>query len=313
MRVFLTGASGFIGRALASALEARGDQVVAVSRDVDRARRRLGAKVELVAGDPCFSGDWQAALAGTDAVVNLAGQPIAGKRWNAQYRQILHDSRVDATRYLVEAIAATTPADRPRVLISASGIDYYPFSDDLGLELEDDDVVVEGSPRGDSALARICRDWEAEATGARKAGLRVVLMRMGVILGGGGGALAALARPFKLLVGGRLGSGRQWVSWVHLDDVIAAYLFALDRSGISGPLNLVAPQPVRNRELARSMGRAMHRPAAVPMPAFALRAAVGEFSEYLLHGRRAVPAALERHGFQFRFPDLDSALADLLS
>ena len=304
-RVFVTGASGFLGSALVRALAERGDQVTALSRNPESTRARFGS------GIPVVAGAWQEELAGADVVVNLAGQALAGKRWNARYRQLLHDSRVDATRYVVEAMASREA--RPRLLISASGIDYYPFAVDLGavLPVDEDDEVSEGSPRGESVLARICRDWEAEARRARPLGVRVVLMRMGVILGRDGGALAQLSRPFKLLLGGRVGHGRQWFSWIHLDDAVRAYLFAIDNPELSGAINLVAPQPLRNRGFARALGHALHRPAILPAPAFAVRAAVGEFADYLLDGRRVVPGVLLGHDFEFAHPEIAGALADL--
>ncbi len=310
-RIFVTGASGFVGRALVRVLVERGEKVSTVSRNPDAARAVLGDGVGVVAGDPGFAGAWQEQVAAADVVINLAGQAIAGQRWNARYRQIIHDSRVDTTRYLVEAMAA--PEARPQLLISASGIDYYPFSVDLGaaLAVDEDDEVGERAPRGESVLARICRDWEAEARRARSLGVRVVLMRMGVVLGRDGGALAQMSRPFKFLLGGRVGNGRQWFSWVHVDDVTRAFLFAIDDSGLSGAVNLVAPQPLRNRDLARALGRALHRPALLPAPAFAVRAAVGEFSEYLLNGRRAIPEVLLARDFEFAHPDIDGALAEI--
>lgn len=308
-RVFVTGATGFIGKALVRSLGARGDHVVAVSRNRERAVRALGDEVEVVAGDPAYSGDWQQAISGCDAVINLAGQSIAGKRWDAHYRQLIHDSRVETTRYVVEAMAACEEGARPRALVSASGVDYYPFSVDLGAALvaDEDDDMDERAPAGDSVMARICRDWEAEARTAEKHGVRVARMRTGIVLGPGG-ALERMTTPFKFLVGGRIGNGRQWFSWIHLDDAVAAYLWVLDHDEVKGPVNLVAPQPVRNAELARTMGRVLKRPAWVPVPGFALRAAVGELSEYLLNGRRVVPAVLLDRGFRFRFPDLESAL-----
>jgi uncharacterized protein (TIGR01777 family) len=314
-RIVVTGGTGWIGQALVRALVARGDQAVVLSRSAARARTAFAnvAGVEIVEGDPTVPGPWQAALAGATAVVNLAGESIGGKRWDARRKQVLHDSRVDATRFVVEAIAALPADRRPRALINASGADYYPFSVDIGsaLAVDEDDEVIETSPPGDSFLARLCRHWEAEAVPARRLGVRVALMRTGLVLGHGG-ALERMVGPFRFFVGGRLGSGRQWVSWIHLDDVVAAYLFALDRDDVDGPLNLVAPQPVRASELARALGRTLGRPSWLPVPGFAVRAAAGELSEYLLNGRRVMPAALLARGFHFAYPTLDGALAEAL-
>jgi len=318
VKVFVTGGSGYLGRAIALALVERGDQVVVLSRDPDRARAALPAAVTLVAGDPTAAGTWQAAVAGCDGAINLAGEPLADRRWDARYRQIARDSRVDATRFLVEAMAAAEP--RPRVLVSASGVDAYAFDADLPIE-DDDDEVDESAPRGSSFLARLCRDWEDEAIAAEAHGVRVVLMRTGVVVGGRGGPIDRWARAFRFFAGGRLGSGRQWMSWVHIDDVVGAYLFALDADGrssggyrdapaavLSGPVNLVAPGRLRNREFARRLGQALHRPSLIPTPARALRFALGDFAEYLLHGRPAVPRALLSAGYVFRHPELDPAL-----
>jgi uncharacterized protein (TIGR01777 family) len=207
MRVFMTGATGFVGAALVEALRARGDAVVAVTRDAARARKRLGEGVDFAEADPGSPGDWQKRVAGCDAAINLAGESIGGKRWDARYRQIILDSRIDVTHFLVDAIGAAG-AGGPRALISASGIDYYPFSADVGDD-DDDDVMTEASPPGDSYLARVCRDWEQEAAKARRHGICVVAPRMGMVLGRGGEALARMSTPFKLFVGDKVGSGRQ--------------------------------------------------------------------------------------------------------
>ena len=315
-RVFITGGTGFLGRAIVAALRARGDTAIVVTRNVERAQRLLDTKaktpIEIVEGDPVYAGRWQEALLGVDAVINLAGQSIAGKRWTAHYKQLLHDSRVETTRLVVEGMAGQIDDDRPRVLVSASGIDYYPFAVDLGyaLPVDEDDVVDETVPSGDTFLARVCRNWEAEAREAEQDGVRVVCMRTALVLGHGG-PLDKMTGPFRFFVGGRIGSGRQWFSWVHIDDAVAAYLFALDRDELSGPVNLVAPQSTRAGAFAKALGKAMRRPSWLPVPGFAMKSAVGEFSEYVLHGRRAVPRALQDAGFEFTHGDLASALGQL--
>jgi hypothetical protein len=301
VKIIVTGATGYIGHALVAHLLEREHQVVALVRDPGRAK--LGA-ARLVRADLEIAGPWCDELDGADAVIHLAGEPVAGKRWDARQKQLLRDSRIETTRSIVEAIAKA--AHKPRVLACASGIDYYPFA--LGLSGFDDDEVTESDPPGDDFLARLCASWEAEARAATSHGVRVCSMRTGLVLGGSGGALARMKRPFEWFAGGRIGSGRQLVSWIHRDDVIAAYIAALDDDRFSGPINLVAGS-VRNAELARAIGHALHRPSWVPVPAFALRLAVGELAESILHGRNVVPEKLRRMGFSFAHPDLADALA----
>lgn len=309
-RVVVTGATGLVGTALVKALRADGRAVTALVRDEARARRALGDGVELVRAPSLEdAGPWQASLAEAHAIVHLAGEPIAGKRWDARQKQLIRDSRVESTRVIVEHLA-TLPTDvRPRVLVTASGADYYGAADPA---LDDDEPVAENAPSGDSFLSRVCAAWEHEAAAAAPLGVRVVRMRTGVVIAPGG-ALARMTTPFKLFAGGRIGSGQQWFSWIALADAVAAYRAAIDDERYRGPMNLVAPASTRNRDLARALGKALHRPAWLPVPAFALRAAVGELAEYLLTGRRVVPAALERLGFTFAHPTLAGALAAALA
>jgi uncharacterized protein len=313
MRVVVTGATGFVGKPLVVALLAGGAKVVAITRDRGRAAGALDG-AEHVEGDLEEKGPWCDALAGADAVVHLAGESIGGKRWDARQKQIIRDSRIESTARIVEAIGAMEPALRPRALVTASGVDYYGFamrgkrgSFDAG-----DDDVTEADPPGDSFLARVCRDWEAEARGAEAHGVRVVSMRSGLVIGPGGGALAKMRTPFRFLVGGRIGSGDQWFSWVHLDDAVGAYRAAITDERYRGAYNLVAPQAITARELAKALGKAMHRPALIPVPAFAVRAATGEMAEYLLEGRKAVPRGLTALGFSFTRPRIADALRDAI-
>jgi uncharacterized protein (TIGR01777 family) len=296
MRVFLTGASGFIGRALSQALLARGDAVVGMSRKGD-----VESGVEAVRGDPAQPGLWRDRVAGCHAVVHLAGEPIAGKRWNEDQKRLLRASRVDSGGQLAQAIAAAPADRRPRVLISASGVDYYPFD-------KSDHAYGEDEKPGHTFLADLCAAWEASVAQAAE---RTVVMRNGLVLGHGEGALAKLVTPFRLFLGGPVGSGEQWTSWVHIDDVVGATLLAIDRETIRGPINMVAAS-VRQRDFASALGDALKRPAWLPVPSLALRLLVGELAEYLVHGRRVVPAALEAAGYTFRHADLRGAIATLV-
>lgn len=300
MKVAITGATGFIGRRIVPALLARGDEVIAFTRDPARANL---PGVRVVKAELEHAGAWGDELAGCDAVINLAGEPIAGKRWDARQKQLLRDSRIETTRNLVEAIAKLDA--KPSALISASGIDYYPFAQTSVGDF-DDDEVTEADPPGEHFLARLCMAWEAEAREAEKLGVRVAVMRTGVVLGDGG-ALAKMETPFKLFAGGRIGSGRQWMAWIHIVDVVDAYVCACSDDRYRGPINLVT-ESVRNAEFATMLGAVLHRPSWLPVPAFALRLAVGEFAEALLHGRRVVPRRLRELEFTWRHPELNEAL-----
>lgn len=289
MKVVIAGGSGFLGTALTAALRSRGDQVIVLSR--------RGATPWTPDGT---TGPWAQALDGADAVVNLAGEPLPDKRWTAAQKARIRDSRLLATRSLVEAVRAA--ARKPAVFISGSGVGFYPDSDA---------VVDESAPAGGSFLARVCVEWETEALRAESPQCRVVLMRTGVVLHRAGGALAKLLLPFALGVGGPIGSGRQWWAWIHRDDWVRMTVWALDTAAVRGPLNVCAPEPALNRDVMRALGRALHRPALLPTPAFALRIAFGEMAdEMLLASQRAVPAAARAAGFAWTFPDLRSAMVD---
>jgi uncharacterized protein (TIGR01777 family) len=299
MRVLVTGATGFIGAHLCRALGEGGHEVAALSRDPAAARRRVPALRAAYAWGP--SGLPDEALSGVEAVVNLAGETLRG-RWTHAKRRAIFDSRILGTRRLVDALSRATP--RPRVLVSASATGFY---GDRG-----DEPLTESSGRGSGFLADVCVAWEAETQAAAAHGLRVVLLRTGLVLGRDGGALQALLLPFKLGAGGPLGSGRQWWPWVHIDDVTGTVLHALS-SAVEGPVNVTAPEPVRQVDLARALGGALHRPALLPVPAFALRLALGEVATELLYSRRALPERLAASGYRFKQPGLDGALGELLA
>ncbi len=311
MNVFITGGTGFIGSHLAMALANRGDHPIILTRSQSRVSASLTQVAEVIEGDPTEMGSWMSHVNGCDAVVHLAGEPINAKRWDTRFRQKLARSRIDSARYIVAAIgAASSP---PRVLVSASGIDIYPFADELTQcrDLFEDSWIEEDGPKSDSFLARLCNDWEFEALAATAFETRVVCMRTGLVLGESG-PLKAMARPFRAFVGGPIGSGHQWTSWIHIEDATAAYLHALDTRSLNGAVNLVAPNPLRNREFSQAIGKALHRPSFVSVPSFAIRLLLGDFAEYVLNGRRARSATLPASGFKFAFPLLSDALAALL-
>jgi len=301
MRVLFAGA-GFLGRAAIARLRRDGHAVAAWVRSPDRARAALGPDVELV---PIDSGSaaLTAAVSAADGVVNLAGEPLVGRRWTAARRRALEDSRVRLTADLVRAIDAA--ATKPRVLVSANAVGWY---GDRG-----DERLTEASAPGDDYLAQLCRRWEDAAGAARRSGVRVVVSRTAVVLGTGGGALAPMLLPFRLGLGGPIGSGRQYFPWIHLDDFTAMVAVALSDDRYEGPINAVAPQETTSREFTAALGRALHRPAVLPAPAFALRAIFGEAATVLLASQRAVPRALLDRGFRFAFPDLDRALLSIFS
>jgi uncharacterized protein (TIGR01777 family) len=304
MRVVVAGATGFVGARLVEALSQRGDEVVVLTRNPEgRAARRLAAlpKVRAEGWTAGPGGDWYALVDGADAVVNLAGEPVVGHRWSgAQKRRIL-ESRVLTTRAVVEAIEAAKV--RPRVFVNASAIGYYGPREDEELD--------ETARAGADFLADVCDAWEAEARKATK-WTRAVQLRIGIVLGEEGGSLAEMVRPFKLGAGGPIGSGRQWVSWIHRDDLVSLVLHALDHEALSGPVNATAPAPVRNAELSREIGRVLHRPSWLPVPEFALRVALGEVAGMLVRGQRVVPRKALESGFRFAHAQLGPALEGIL-
>ncbi len=307
MKIAVTGATGFLGVPLVAALAARGDSVTVLTRSAASGRGKFAAPITVVEANLEAPGPWCAALAGCDAVLHLAGESVASTRWTARQKQIIRDSRVEATRTLVEALAATPESTRPRTLVAMSGVDYYPYAPKQ--HDFDDDEVTEADPPSDSFLGRVCRDWEKEAAAAEACGLRVVRLRTGIVFGEGG-PMDKMSAPFRLFAGGRIGDGRQWVSWLHRDDAIAVILAALDDPRYRGPINLVTDS-TRNADLAHAIGQQLHRPSWLPVPSFALEVAVGEFAEVLLNGRRVVPAKLRELGYTWKKPTLAEALAYL--
>lgn len=292
MRILMAGASGFLGTALAGRLRRDGHEVV-------RLVRREPAAADEWRWDPAARLD-PATVSGMDAVVNLAGAGVGDRRWTAAYKRLLHTSRVGPTTTLAEAIAAAPDRSRPPVLVNASAVGWYGDTADR--------EVDEATPAGEGFFPDLCRAWEAATGPAEAAGVRVLRLRTGFPLHRDGGLLKPLLLPFRLGLGGRLGSGRQWLPWISLVDWLDAVQFLLARDDLAGPVNLVGPAPVRNAEFASALGAALHRPAVLPAPALALRVALGEFGDEAVASQRVLPGVLNQAGFRFSHPDLPSAL-----
>lgn len=299
--VLVTGGTGFIGSRVCTALHQQGDTVHVLSRNPDRAQTRLKSARAFYGWNPETEKLPSEATKEIASVVHLAGETIAGK-WNDEKKRRIRDSRILSTRNLVESLAAVNT--KPDVLVCASAIGYYGDSGD--------EHFTEVSPPGNDFLAKVCQEWEAEAQKATDLGIRVVTVRIGLVLGLGGGLLAQMLTPFKMGVGGILGSGRQWMSWIHIDDVIGIILHALENNEIRGPLNATAPTPVRNAEFTKILGTVLRRPTLLPTPIFALKLMMGEFADFIVLSQNVLPEKTEVSGYEFRHRTLDSALKDLL-
>ncbi len=299
MKILITGGTGFIGTHLTARLLRAGHEITILTRSARTVPASAG--LTYLEGNPAKRGTWQESVGSQEVLINLAGASIFS-RWTEEYKTLMVQSRRDATLNLVEGISARP--DRPVALFSASAVGYYGF--------HGDEELTEESPRGDDFLARLAVEWEQEAREAEKKGARVVITRFGIVLGEKGGALGQMVPLFEKFVGGPIGSGRQWFSWIHVQDLAEAVVFLIDRPEISGPVNFTAPQPVRNRDLAASLGRTLHRPSILPAPAFMVRLALGEFGSVILKGQRVIPRRLLDSGFIFRYPEIDQALLDIL-
>ena len=295
MKLVVTGATGFIGTALCARLLEQGHTLTLFTRgsprDAGTATKRW------LHWTPGALREWGSALDGVDGVINLAGEPIA-KKWTHATRRRIETSRIEGTNSLVQGIAKAT--SRPKFLISASAVGYY--------GPRGDEIVTEETPPGDDFLSLVCRNWEEEAKKAEPLGLRVVRLRTGIVLGSGGGALAKMVVPFKFFAGGPLGSGQQWMSWIQLEDHVRLMLEVIENTQASGAINVTAPNPVRNKEFCQTLGKVLGRPCWAPAPGLALRLVLGEMAEMLLTGQRVIPAAAQKLGFQFRYPNLEEAL-----
>jgi uncharacterized protein (TIGR01777 family) len=298
MKFFITGGTGFVGKGLTQSLIEAGHEVTLLTRSL----RKFGShppEISLVEGDPTRKGEWQKFVREHDVVINLAGASIFS-RWTAEMKRVLRESRILTTQNLVE----TLEGSRVKTFFSASAVGYYGF--------HEDEELTELSTPGNDFLAQLASDWEKEARKAEEYGIRVVLTRFGIVLGEEGGALGQMIPMFKKYLGGPLGGGRQWFSWIHRDDLTQAFLFLLEKRETSGPVNFTAPNPVRNRDLAEALGKVLNRPAMLPAPGFMLRLVLGEFGSILLKGQKVIPQKLLQSGFPFRYPTITEALEEIL-
>jgi uncharacterized protein (TIGR01777 family) len=301
MKLLITGGTGFVGGQLTSRLIQEGHEVTILTRSLKGAKEAPSG-ISYLEGDPTKKGPWQEAIQNHDAVINLAGASIFSK-WTAEHKKAIRESRVNTTRNIVEGIPSHS--ERPFALFSTSAVGYYGFCGD--------EELTEESPPGSDFLARIAVEWEEEALKAREKGARVVITRFGIVLGEKGGALGQMVPLFKKYIGGPIGSGKQWFSWVHIKDLAEAFPFLLKHPEISGPVNLCSPNPVRNRDLAKALGKALHRPSFMPAPGFMIKLVLGEFGSVILEGQRVIPKKLLKKGFVFRYADIDKALQSIVA
>jgi hypothetical protein len=304
MKVAITGATGFVGSSLVKKLFTEGHQVLVLTRNPATAQKVFPSipNLEIVAYTPTESGSWQEAIAGCNGVVNLAGEPIAEKRWTAQEKQEILNSRKLGTQKIVEAIAKANL--KPSVLVNASAIGYYGTSETSTFD--------ESSPAGNDFLAQVCQAWEEEAQKVKAYGTRLVILRLGIVLGQGG-AIAKMITPFKLFAGGPLGSGRQWFSWIHREDLVNLIIQALTNANMEGVFNATAPNPVRMAELAQTMGELMQRPSWLPVPSFALESLLGEGAMVVLEGQQVLPNRTQSSDFNYQYSTVKQALKEILS
>jgi len=304
MKIVISGATGFIGQALVKALLARGDQVVALARTVEKAQQTLGPEVEVATWQPGRPGSWMTVFNGADGVVNLAGAPVADplKPWTEEAQALIRSSRIDSTHSMVEAIKQAEP--KPPVLVNASAVGYYGSQGDA--------ILTESSPAGNDFLAGVVKDWEAAARPVEELGVRLVLLRTGIVLGAEGGALPALAMPFRMFAGGTMGEPGQWVPWIHLEDEIGLILYALDHESLRGPVNAGSPHPVTMDLFCRQIGQALHRPSWVPGYSTLLKLALPKRKDAFLASDRMAPEAALAAGYRFRYMDSGEALQAIL-
>ena len=300
MKILVTGGTGFVGSYLTGRLAREGHSVSILVRPGEAPESV--PSITYLSGDPTQRGPWMEAVGEYDGAINLAGAPIF-TRWTEGQKKAIRESRILTTRNLVAAIRSDR--ERPFTLISTSAVGYYGF--------HENEEIFEESPPGTDFLAGVAADWEAEALTAVGKGARVAITRFGIVLGASGGALGQMIPLFRWFAGGPIGSGRQWFSWVHMEDLARAMLFILERNDISGPVNLCSPRPVTNRELAKALGKVLHRPSLLPAPSFAVRMVLGEFGSVVLKGQKVLPRLLLEKGFTFKYPDIAGALQEVIA
>jgi uncharacterized protein len=304
MRVIITGGTGLIGSTLANDLLRDGHEVVILSRSPDKKRKNTPEGARLVEWDGKTANGWWQEAEGVDAIINLAGENISSGRWTENRKKRILESRVNAGKAVVEAVERVER--KPAVVIQSSGVNYYgPKSGEK--------QVIEKTPPGKDFLANVCIEWEMSTVGVEKYGVRRPVIRQGVVLAGEDGALPKMALPFKLFVGGPVGSGRQWLAWTHITDNVRAIRFLIENGRANGPFNLCSPNPVTNRRFSKALGKVLRRPSFIPVPAFVLKLIFGEMATVLLEGQRAIPKKLQDLGFKFKFPELEPALRDIYS
>ncbi|HON59091.1 MAG TPA: TIGR01777 family oxidoreductase [Smithella sp.] len=300
MNIFMTGGTGFVGTFLTKKFTSAGHAVTILTQPIGAAALKLPG-LSYLEGTPTVRGQWQDAVNKHDVIINLAGASIFS-RWTPEQKKLLRSSRLDTTRNVVDAL----PPDSSKItLLSTSAVGYYGF--------HQDEELAENSPAGNDFLARLAYDWEQEALRAQEKGARVVITRFGIVLGKNGGALGQMVPLFKSFLGGPLGSGKQWFSWVHMEDLAEGFMFLLSHPEIKGPVNLCSPRPVRNQDLGKAIGKVLHRPSWMPAPGWMIKLILGEFGSVLLEGQRVIPRRLLDAGFQFRYPDIEEALKSILS
>jgi uncharacterized protein (TIGR01777 family) len=300
MKILITGGTGFVGTQLTSRLIQDRHEVTILTRSLKGAKGSSPG-ISYLEGDPTKKGPWQEAIKNHDAIINLAGASIFSK-WTDEHKKAIRESRVSTTQNIVEGIPSHP--SKKITLLSTSAVGYYGFTKD--------EELVEDSPPGNDFLARIAVEWEGEALKAREKGARVVTTRFGIVLGEKGGALSQMIPLFKKYIGGPIGTGKQWFSWIHIKDLAEAFTFLLKHPEILGPVNVCSPNPVRNKDLAKALGKALHKPSFMPAPGFMIKLVLGEFGSVILEGQRVIPRRLLEKGFNFQYPDIEKALESIV-